>query len=112
MLTVTKNDNGKELSLKVGDSFLVSLPENPTTGYRWELAGDTSAYLAAAKDEYVPAAQAGGMVGGGGVRELTFSAKAPGSVKLALRLRRSWEKPDQAVDSFSVTLNISAPPAR
>ncbi len=112
MLTVTKKDNGRELALEVGETVLVSLPENPTTGYRWEQAGDTSQYLAAVKDEYVPAPQGRGIVGAGGVRELTFSAKAPGSVKLSLRLRRSWEKPDQAVDSFSATLNISAPPAR
>ncbi len=112
MLTVTKNDDARQLALKVGETFLVSLPENPTTGYRWEQTGDTSQYLSAVKDEYVPARQGGGVVGAGGLRELTFSAKAPGSVKLLLRLRRSWENPGQAVDSFFVTVNISAPDAR
>ena len=35
---ITKNDNGKTIYLKKGDTFSLKLKENPSTGYSWQLS--------------------------------------------------------------------------
>lgn len=112
MLTITKADNGKAFAANVGETILVTLPENPTTGYRWELSGQAAPVLALAKDDYLGAGQGKkpAMLGSGGTREFTFKAAAPGAAKLALILRRSWESPDAAADSFSAVVTVSSGP--
>lgn len=41
-LTLTEADKGASYTVKKDDIILISLKENPTTGYRWMLIKDTS----------------------------------------------------------------------
>ncbi|MCX5786563.1 MAG: protease inhibitor I42 family protein [Elusimicrobia bacterium] len=105
---ITQNENGREFELAMGETFQVSLPENPTTGYQWEVYKSGAPFVGLEKEEYIAPEEnlSGHIVGRGGTKLLTFEAAKPGEAELALRLRRSWEAESEFVDSFSVKLKI------
>jgi inhibitor of cysteine peptidase len=110
---ITQKENGREVELMAGETFQVSLPENPTTGYRWTVYGSSATLVGLEKEEYDAPGEdpARPMLGRGGTRVLTFKAAEPGAVELVLRLRRSWEKESEFAASFSVKLKILERPA-
>jgi inhibitor of cysteine peptidase len=75
------------VELQVGDTLVVELLENPTTGFRW--TASVGSQLAPSADSFVPAPGSG--AGGGGVRTLKFGVVAPGSGEVRVQLRREWE---------------------
>jgi predicted secreted protein len=95
-IVLTQANNGTTVSANAGDVIVVRLTENPTTGYRWEVAGGASP----SADDFAPA---GGGQGAAGERVLRFAAA---SGPIALVLRRAWEadKPPQA--TFGVTVAL------
>jgi inhibitor of cysteine peptidase len=103
-IVITEADRGREVVARVSDALVVQLPENPTTGFRWALASPDSNILELAQDEFQTAAQAG--VGGGGLRVLRFAARSAGSIRLELKLARSWESGTPKV-VFSVDVKVS-----
>jgi inhibitor of cysteine peptidase len=104
VLTLTAADSGTSRRLAVGDQVAVDLAENPTTGYRWHAAIDPDA-LRPRTDEFT---SDGPATGAPGHRRMSFEVLQPGSVELRLRNYRSWE-PDEVVDEFVVTLEVTAP---
>ncbi|MFT7724793.1 MAG: protease inhibitor I42 family protein [Roseateles sp.] len=99
---LTQAQHGGALRATVGDDVLLRLPENPTTGYRWELAVPPGLSLLA--DEQVPA---GSAPGGGGERVLRLRAIAPGCHAVNAALRRAWAPDDTPPSSFSATLEVT-----
>jgi inhibitor of cysteine peptidase len=100
-LDVFPADDGNTFVVAAGDELIVTLPENPTTGYRWEL-DSPSAALVLERDE----PRAGRVPGAGGVRVLAFRAAAAGRVRLSLQLRRAWETMQPPLQKFSVVADI------
>jgi inhibitor of cysteine peptidase len=102
-LTVGKEQDGATLALRVGESLLLQLPENPTSGYRWAFARlddtrltvDDAAYRS---DDPRP--------GTGGVATWTLRARAPGQPQVELKRWRPWEGDRSIVERFSITLDI------
>ena len=80
---------------RVGDTLVVYLPENPTTGYRWHASAGPQ--LVPSADQFTP--QRDAAVGGGGIRTLRFTVVSAGSGKIELQLRRQWEvgAPQQSI---------------
>jgi inhibitor of cysteine peptidase len=100
---VTKAQDGETLTLRVGDSLLLQLPENPSTGYRWAFAAIDESLLAVEDPRY----HAGeGSVGSAGVAVWTLRARASGKSRLVLKYWRHWEGDRSVIDRFSVTLDI------
>jgi len=87
-IVATEKHNGGVVTARVGDSVVLKLEENPTTGFRWEIASVDSQVLALTQDEVQPASLG---IGGGGLRVFHFMTKKPGTAELELRLVRSWE---------------------
>ena len=85
----TINDNGKELKVKVGQEISLSLPENRTTGYQWQLS--SGELLSVTSDVYVAEVDAG-QVGTGGMREYLLVAETEGQGQLSAKYVRPWEK--------------------
>ena len=104
---LTAARSGTRHALAVGDEIAVELDENPTTGYRWQVAVDTDA-LRVVDDGFTPASAA---AGASGVRRFTVTALREGAPELRLRKLRSWQ-PDDVVDEFVVTLDVSRAPSR
>lgn len=104
MLTLTRADNGKSIAMQVNDLLVVSLDENPTSGFQWVLDSGGGDLVKLQASEYIPAAGAG--VGGGGQRVLTFKAQRAGTGWLQLKLWREWEGEPSIVERFTLTLQV------
>ncbi len=79
-------DNGKNVTATPGTAFTVRLPENPTTGYRWNMT--PSEGLVVSRDEFLaPDTQ---LVGAGGTREWVLFAEKEGDYTLHAEYRRPW----------------------
>jgi inhibitor of cysteine peptidase len=103
MITISYADNGGKAEARVGESFEVQLPENPTTGYRWQLHLPVGPVLEVAEDSF---AGSQGAYGIGGLRCWRFRALQEGAFLLEIEHRRSWET--EPVDMFKVTVKVKA----
>jgi inhibitor of cysteine peptidase len=104
-IVAREKNNGDTLAARVGDTLTIEVPENPTTGFRWAPVGVDSNMVDLQTDDFRPEVSAA--VGGGGVRLFRFLVKAPGLVRLQLKLVRTWES-GAASKTFDVTLDVRA----
>ena len=101
-MILTRERSGETIALHKGDEILLSLPENPTTGYRWTFAADGMDIVG---DDY--AADPRSSVGGGGARTLRLVAARAGDAVVRATLQRSWEDPGKAVDRCEFHFKVS-----
>jgi inhibitor of cysteine peptidase len=103
-LEFDESANGREVPVALGQTIALSLSENPTTGFRWELAEDGQPACAPLGESFTENTTGG--VGRGGTRRWLFKAVAAGSSRIALVSRRAWEKrePERTV-RFSVLVS-------
>lgn len=100
-----EQDNAKEFKLLSGEEFKVYLPENPTTGYLWELLESSSSNIELISKKFLSPEDTG-VVGSGGIRVLIFKAKKSGRATLYLGLKRPWEKDDKYINTYSLNLVV------
>jgi inhibitor of cysteine peptidase len=100
-IVVLEAQNGSTVAADVGDSLVVRLPENPTTGYRWQIDAATGLTLVA--DD---SARASSAPGAGGERQLRFTAPAPGVFRVEASLRRAWERDTEPQARFQVVIQV------
>jgi inhibitor of cysteine peptidase len=101
-MILTREQDGETVKLERGGEVLLSLPENPTTGYRWTFVTDG---LDLVEDTYV--GQAEGATGGGGKRQVRLVMTRVGAASVSATLQRSWEGTTQAVDRCAFHFNVS-----
>ena len=101
-IEVNDQANGTTVVLTVGQSLVVRLPENPTTGYRWSVESLGGMLLEG--DEFLPA---GAGAGAGGTRHLRLRAHKPDRTQISLSLRRSWEAPSASIGRFTLSVITS-----
>ena len=104
-ITLTKDDNGKTIQSHVGDTVVVQLDENATTGYTWAVNKPDASVLPLQNSTYTPAGNAPGQ---GGQRQITFVAKNPGTVQLQFKYWRSFVGDSSIVDRYSVTVEVES----
>jgi inhibitor of cysteine peptidase len=100
-LALNHEADGSELAVSVGETFELRLPENPTTGYRWQVAAESSAAIRVVGDSFQVQGDA---VGAPGIRQWRFQTDRSGTHPLVLVEKRSWEK--EAVRKFEVTVVV------
>jgi predicted secreted protein len=93
------------VSVKVGDTVVLSFPANATTGYEWTFTGGDT--FAIEKSEYVPDPNPDQLVGNGGVQVVTLKVTKAGESDLTGAYARSWETPSPDA-SPSVTVAITS----
>ena len=103
MLELDEAGNDQTIDLAVGDEFAVRLPENPTTGYRWEVRSRADAVCALASDEYQAPKPT---PGAGGAHVWAFRATRRGSAELLLVYRRPWDEPSKPEKTFAVWIRV------
>ena len=100
---LTAADDGKAVDLRAGSLLVIRLPENPSTGYQWDIHADR-ANVAVEQRYFV---QLSNQPGGGGESSWSIRAKAPGVTSVRLKLWRPWEDERAAIQRFEVTLRIA-----
>ena len=105
-VTISKADNGKTFTLSPGDTLVIQLPENPTTGFRWKEESSDQSVLALQTSDFSAAPKAA--VGGGGTRQLTLKGQKAGTAQVSLKLQRSWLGDSSTRDDFEVTVVVNS----
>jgi len=106
---LTEADNGKNVTVKVGQSIEVTLAGNPTTGYSWEPALadiDKTLLKQIGEPEYTQDETQGEVVGAGGTYTFVFDAQSAGTACLKLTYARPWEAA-QPLETYQVTVTIT-----
>ena len=96
-------DNGDTKEIKQGCTIYIDLPENPTTGYSWEM--DTGG-LPLVSDEYTADPNSEGMAGAGGIHRWELAADNKGTYQIKGIYKRSWEDTTPDDKTWAVTVNV------
>jgi len=102
-VTLTASDNGRTVDVREGETLVLRLHENASTGYRWAFDGLDRTCLDVQDGEYVGQA---GAPGSGGQAQWTLVPSKRGIVEIRLRLWRHWEGERSVRERFAVTLKI------
>ncbi len=103
-LNVDDSYSGKQVELSVGQSLVVTLDSNASTGYSWSLSQNSDdSVLNNAGNEYV--APQTTLVGAGGKEEWTFKALKKGNSTISMGYSRPWESTPPA-KTFDLTVVV------
>lgn len=111
-LSLTEADSGRTFDLRVGDTILVALRGNRTTGFGWyprHGAGDVQ-ILAEKGDRYESDASSGIPEDGrGGTHYFAYRVIGPGVCGIALDYKRGWEEKEPS-RSFEIMVKATGTP--
>lgn len=104
-VSIGAGDAGKTITLNEGDTLVVTLDGNTTTGYNWLLqAMDPAILKQVGEPAYTPESN---QLGAPGKIALTFQAVKSGQAKLVLNYMRPFEKDTAPLNTFEVTLVVN-----
>ncbi|WP_433575992.1 protease inhibitor I42 family protein [Nocardia brasiliensis] len=107
VLNATQEANGQERRLTIGQSLVLTLPANPSTGFSWQISGlDPNVARVQGEptfkqDPSVPVAP-----GAGGTSEWTFVGEGAGVTQLTMDYMRPWEQGIAPAQTFSLTIKV------
>ena len=104
LMTVTKGDNGKEITLHEGERFRIELEELGSAGYNWYFDNLDEEQLELISKS--TRAISDGEVGAPVMGVWLMKAKNKGSTEIKMDYYRIWEGKDKATEHFSVKLLI------
>jgi len=102
--TLSSDDDGRTISLGLGESLVIRLAENATTGYIWNVRAGADDVLRLVDDRFDLASDHA--VGGAGIRILEFRAVSAGTTALHLVNAQPWA-PAEASDEFNVRVAVT-----
>lgn len=101
---ITEAENGKSMSIKKGELFILQLRENPSTGYSWEL--NVSEGLNILSDGYSQDKAPEGQVGVPGIHSWTIEAVSEGSRQVNGVYKRPWENMTGTEENFTLNVEV------
>jgi inhibitor of cysteine peptidase len=104
-ITMAQTDNGKSVQVHAGDTIVIQLDENASTGYTWAINKTDTTILTLQSSTYT---SSGNLPGSGGTRVFTFLAKNPGTVQLQLKYWRSFEGDSSIIQRYNVTIEVQS----
>jgi len=106
-LNVTDANSGDSVALARNQQLVVRLPSNPTTGYRWALAQQSTPML---EPEGAPTFEKStGAAGAGGTETWRFAPTQAGEGTLRLEYRRLWEVDTAPARVVSIKVTVHEP---
>ena len=100
-------EDNQQIQLKAGQTLVVRLESNITTGYSWEIAKLDGVLRSSGEPEYqAPEASSAQRVGAGGSQVFRFQASGAGSADLQLAYRRPWEKDTPPARTYHLTVIV------
>ena len=103
MVQFTAAKTGESSEIKKGESFEISLPENPATGFRWKIIATGEPVSRMTGEDFHPSAG----VGGQGIHCWRFRTAEVGESEIRLVLQRSWEAPAESAQSFALRVVVT-----
>ena len=100
-----EGDNGTTTAVGRQDIITIRLPENPMTGYQWDISGSKG--LTLLKDSYIYPDPTGRMTSSGGWRHFTLIADTPGTTSFSAIHKRSWEPKSGNEPGYSLDFVVS-----
>ena len=106
-MKLTKNDNGRNISISIGSIIEIELSTPAGTGYEWSVAKLDQEYLELIKEETIVTQTDGDKVGQPVVKKWYLRAQRCGVTEVIMGLYRSWEGKDRPGDLFDIHIDIS-----
>ena len=105
-INVDASHSGEQVQLSVGESLVVTLASNATTGYSWTLDKNSDeGVLHESGHEYI--APNTTLVGAGGKEVWTFKAIKKGTSTISMEYSRPWEEGIPPVETFDLTVVVN-----
>ncbi len=98
---LTRGDDGKEISIKIGNVLQIELERSGGTGYDWYLDKSYKKCFKLLRED-TETRQVQGLVGTPVVKTWELRAIKRGETEIRLHLYREWEGKDQAVETFKI----------
>jgi len=102
--TFTEAANGQTVQAAPGDEFRVTLKENPTTGYRWDMTLGPGLTLVSGAFTG-PSPSPSPPLGAGGTRTWLVRVDTAGTLTLTGVYARPWEAASKSAAGFSLTID-------
>ncbi|TGC09214.1 protease inhibitor I42 family protein [Methanolobus halotolerans] len=100
----TENDSGEIVNVIRGDTIIVMLKENPTTGYTWNLTASPG--LSMVDEFYEEEIEGNQLVGAGGTHKWVFEIIENEEQNISATYKRSWEVTTGNETQFELTVNV------
>ena len=95
------------MQLHSGQTLNLSLPSNPTTGYRWAIQDSAGGVLRSLGPEIYKSADNGELLGSGGESTWRFQAFATGNGRLRLTYQQPWEPEAEPAQVFDCPITVN-----
>ena len=93
------------IEVKAGESFVIQLEENPTTGYEWTVTISDEDIVKLTDDQYNTEVTDEDIVGAGGTHAYTFKTLVKGAVQITFVYERSFEE-NSAVETIVYNVTV------
>ncbi|MGF6112263.1 protease inhibitor I42 family protein [Pseudomonas frederiksbergensis] len=90
-----------------GQNLILTLPSNPTTGYRWAIQDSAGGVLHALSPEVYSNPEDAGIVGSAGISTWRFQSFATGTGRLRLTYSQPWAPEVPAVKTFDCAISVN-----
>ncbi|KJK07152.1 MULTISPECIES: protease inhibitor I42 family protein [Pseudomonas] len=94
------------LQLQTGQNLTLTLPSNPSTGYRWLLQNPAAGILRSLGPEVYSHPEDAGVVGSAGQSVWRFQAHAAGEGHLLLVYQQPWAPEVRPVQTFDCAISV------
>ncbi|KNH25659.1 peptidase inhibitor I42 [Pseudomonas syringae] len=95
------------MQLNNGQNLILTLPSNPTTGYRWTIQDSAGGVLRGLSPEVYSNPEDAGVVGSAGLSTWRFQAFATGTGRLRLTYSQPWAPEVPAVKTFDCAIAVN-----
>jgi len=103
-VTLGAKDSGRQIEVKEGETLVIALEANPTTGYLWEVVeSDQRILRQMGETEFQPESD---KIGAPGLQTFHFKPQQAGNMRLQLVYHRPWEKDVDPLKTFSLQVTI------
>ena len=92
--------------LQIGQALTLTLPSNPSTGYRWLMHNPAQEVLHSLGPEVYNTPEEAGIVGSAGTSTWRFLAKASGEGHLILVYQQPWAPEVRPVQTFDCAIQV------
>ncbi|MDE1168018.1 MAG: protease inhibitor I42 family protein [Pseudomonas sp.] len=94
------------LALHTGQHLILTLPSNPTTGYRWKVQNPAPGILRSLGPEVYSNPEDAGLVGSAGQSVWQFQAQNAGDGHLLLVYQQPWAPEVKPVQTFDCAITV------